>query len=299
MPTLLRPAHVGRLLADFIAAPVGMRSENHLSFIGALHSGQIAPRAGLTPGTATLNEWIFEGSDGPWSAPLWTLDAATGLALLEIKGPLVKGYDDFTAWFYECASIDRISAALDEIAAAPGVRALVIVIDSPGGVCIGMPELAAQISDLATRFLVVTHTSDCAASNGMRLAVAGTLFLPTASALVGCIGTYIALYDYSAMLEQMGVKLELYRAGKYKGLTVMGKERTPDEATFLQESVDRCNADFRAFVRARRPGVADASLEGQWFDGAQAVELGLADGVVTGLPDVLRQVTAALALPPA
>lgn len=295
MPTLLRPAHVGRLLADFIAAPVGMRSANHLSLIGALHSGNIAPRAGLVPGTATLNEWIFEGSDGPWSAPLWMLDPVTGIALLEICGPLVKGYDDFTAWFYECASIDRISRALDEIASAPGVRALVICIDSPGGVCIGMPELSAKIAALATRLLVVTHTSDCAASNGMRLAVAGSLFFPTASAQVGCIGVYIALYDYCAMLEQMGVKLELYRAGKYKGLDVMGHARTPEESTFLQDNVDRCNADFQTFVRSRRPGVADSSMQGQWFDGAQAVELGLADDVVTGLPEVLAKVAASLA----
>lgn len=295
MPTILRPASAARLLADFIAAPVGMLPQNHLALIGSLHSGQaarpLAPRAGLTPGTQTVSEWYTDDVAGPWHEPLWTLDATTGIALLEIKGPLIKGYDDFTAWYYECASIDRISRALDEIAVRSDIRALIVVLDTPGGVSTGMPELAAKLAALAGRILVVTHTSDCAASNGMRLAVAG-LFLPTASAIVGCIGTYIALYDYTEQLKELGISLELYRAGKLKALTVVGKTRTEDERAFLQASVERCNTTFKDFVRSRCPAVEDSSMEGQWFDGDEAVGLGLAAGTVTGLPELLSKVLA-------
>ena len=291
MKPLLRAAPASRLLNDFIAAPVGMKTSHHLSFIGDLHrSGERerpGARAALTPGNQTLSEYWTDGIDGPWNQPIYAIDTRTGIALLEITGPLIKGYDDFTAWIYECASIDRISRALDELAVRSDIRALVIVLNTPGGMSTGMPELVAKIEALATRLLVVCHTSDTAASNGMRLAVAGNLFLPTASAIVGCIGTYIALYNYTAMLAEYGIKLELYRAGKYKAIGMEGKDTNAEEAAMVQGEVDRCNEIFRDFVRARRPGADEEAMEGQWFDGARAVDYGLADGTVSGLPEVL------------
>lgn len=289
------PLRASQLLTDFICAPVGMKPAQHIATIRHLHalaSGALHVQSSA-PGYL---QWAFDGCKGePWAAPLYEVDAATGIARMEITGALVKGYDDVTCWLYQCASIDRISRELAEIDARSDIRALIVVINSPGGVSIGMPEVTAQLADMCSRLLVVTHTGDTAASNGMRFGVSGGLFLPTASACVGCIGTYIALYDYTKMLDAMGIKLELYRAGKYKGIGLEGKPTSEEEAAFIQASVDRSNEIFRDFVRGRRPGVADSSMEGQWFDGTQAVELGLADATVTGLPEVLRTVAQQLA----
>lgn len=301
MKTLLRAASASRLLTDFIASPVGMRPAEHLSLIGDLYAGRRAApgvRAALTPGNQTFSEYWTDGMDGPWNQPIYAIDEGSGIALLEICGPIVKGYDDFTAWAYECASIERIDRALDDLStlhAAGKIRAIVEVINSPGGVSTGMPELVAKQSDLASRCLLVTHTSDTAASNAMRLAVASSLFLPTASSIVGCIGTYIALYNYTKMLEEMGIKLELYRAGRYKAIGLMGKDTDKDEAALVQAEVVRSNDIFREFVRARCPEVPDEAMEGQWFDGARAVEYGLADRTVTGLSEVMSEVAAAVA----
>lgn len=295
MKTPFRPAPLGQLLADFVAAPVGMKPTHHLALIRDLQAG-LETRGALTPGTRTLNEWAADGYKGePWSDPIYAIDATTGVAVMEVCGPIVKGYDDVTCWFYRFASIERMGRALAELEARTDWKALVVVINSPGGMSTGMPELANQLAALASQRLVVTHTSDMAASNGMRLAVAGTQFYPTASATVGCIGTYIALYDYTAMLEEIGIKLELYRAGKYKAIGLPGKATSDEEKAFVQAEVERSNAYFTDFVRARRPQAPAEAMEGQWFDGNKAVEYGLADRVVTGLPEVMREVAAAVA----
>lgn len=298
MPSVLRAAAPGRLLTDLIATPVAMMPAAHLGLIGRLHHGEpraTRPRHGihgaLTPGNRTTAEWMMEDLcdlDGPWSEPIYEVDSATGIGLLEITGPLVKGYDDFTAWYYECASIDRIERALGELANRADLRGLVVSINSPGGMSLGMPELSARLAALAARLPVYTFTADQAASNGMRLAVAGTRFYPTASAIVGCIGTYIAFYNLTKHLEEMGIKLELYRSGPYKAIGLEGKDTTTEEAAFIQGEVVRSNEIFLDFVRARRPDAKDESMQGQWFDGARAVDLGLADGFVTGLPEVVN-----------
>jgi ClpP class serine protease len=295
-----RIAPASQLLADFIAAPVGMLPARHLALIGDLHASCHAPRGALTEGGRSVEEWsLADGCSGePWCEPLYAVDASTGIALLEVKGPLVKGYDDVTAWAYACASIDRLSrniTELDALVTAGRVRAIVVCLNTPGGVSTGMLELADQLAALAARCPVITHTSDLACSNGMRLALAGSLFLPTASATVGCIGTYIALYDYTEHLRALGIKLELYRAGDYKAIGLAGKATTEREAAFIQASVERSNDQFRAFVRARRPQAQEEDMQGQWLDGAEAAERGLADAVVSGLPEVITLVAEQLA----
>lgn len=298
MKTLLRPAAASRLLTDFVSMPVGMLPASHLGFIRELHAGRFAdgaaivPRASLTPGNQTVNEWWVDGMAGPWTQPIYEIDAATGIGLLEITGPLIKGYDDFTAWWYECASIDRIDRSIGELSNRADLRGLVVALNTPGGMNVGMPEATAKLAALAQRIPVYCYTADQAASNGMRFAVSGSKFLPTASSIVGCIGTYIAFYNYTKFLEDMGIKLELYRAGKYKAIGLEGKDTSPEEATFIQGEVQRGNEIFREFVRAQYPQVEDESMEGQWFDGARAVDLHLATDIVTGLPEVLQRLRA-------
>jgi ClpP class serine protease len=89
------------------------------------------------------------------------------------------------------------------------------------------------------------------------------------------------------MLEEWGIKLELYRAGKYKAIGLPGKDTAEDEAKFIQSSVDRSNDIFKDFVRSRRPAAEESAMEGQWFDGAEAVAYGLADATVSTLDEVL------------
>jgi ClpP class serine protease len=284
-PTFTAGAH--RLLTDFVALPVGMHPAHHLSLIRHLHG--ITQGAQIPPtNSASYIQWALGGYKGePWNEPCYAIDAKTGVALLKIEGALVKGYDDATCFIYGLGSINRYQRAVAELSRRADVLTLVIDLKTPGGQSTGMPELAQQIADLAARIPVLTHTSDMACSNGMRLAVAGTQFYPAASAMVGCIGTYIAMYNQTKMLEEWGIKLELYRAGKYKAIGLPGKDTAEDEAAFIQGSVNRSNEIFKDFVRARRPRAEESAMEGQWFDGAEAVAFGLADATVSSLDDVL------------
>lgn len=73
------------------------------------------------------------------------------------------------------------------------------------------------------------------------------------------------------------------------------KVHNPGPFEFLDREVQRTNDRFVAAVRAHRPGVADSSMEGQWFDGEEAVELKLADEVVGSVAEVIARVRAGVA----
>ncbi|MDR1284519.1 MAG: S49 family peptidase [Opitutaceae bacterium] len=261
-----------QLLTTLLSQPLCIHPDHLRSIVHGLATTAAAPASsGRTP---------------PWEEPLHTVE--DGVAWLSISGTLVKGLDPITCWWYGLASLDRIEQTLTEIEADTTLRALVLVINSPGGSAMGTPEVADHIVRLGERLLTIAHTSDTAASAAQWIATAARLYYPTPSSTVGSIGTYLALYDYSQMLEKFGVKLELFRAGNLKAIGVPGKPFTADEREFLQTRVDRINANFTNFVKTRRPAVSDTTMQGQWFSGAEAVELGLADATVHNLSDILR-----------
>jgi signal peptide peptidase SppA len=307
-PTLnLSVAH--SLLADLLCSPMAMRSDRHGALVLSLLQ-QISPRSAgpIAPDvTKSRREYLAasaangEGGDDageeeqlwPWEEPIYTVQ--DGVAVVEVAGPIVKGYDAFTCWWFGCMSTDRLQDAIDEIALRADVLAVVLVVRSPGGMATGTPEVSAQIATLAARKLVVAVTDlQCCSAAYWMACHAQTLFT-TVSADVGCIGTYIALYDYTKMLDEWGIKLELFKRGKYKAIGVMGNPLDDAAREFLDRDVQRTNDRFQAAVRAHRPGVADTTMEGQWFDGEEAVELRLADEVVGSVGEVVDRVRAGVA----
>lgn len=275
----MKPAHAQRILADLLCNPVSMRSAEHFATVLALSSP--APAAAMMHDADEPDD----ESGMPWEKPLYSV--ADGIAHLPVRGPIVKGYDAFTCWCYGLMSTDALAASLDELAERDDVAAIVFDFNSPGGSSAGMPEVAAQIASLGQIKATIAYVGDQACSNGYRLAAACDIILATRSATLGCIGTYIALYDRTEQLKAAGIKLELFAAGAYKGMGLDGNPLTDPQRAFLQAVTDRSNQMFTEFVIERRGAIAAETMQGQWFDGEQAVELGLADQIVAGLPAVL------------
>lgn len=293
------------VLSRFLSAPLFVRSDSFIGVAQALHNG-LAPRGQgivLQP-RSEMGDDEGESDCGevpqmPWEVPIYTVQ--DGVAVVQITGPMMKGLDDITCWAWGLMSTDRLQSALTELEANNDVVAVVLVINSPGGMATGIFETAAQIARLSSRKLVVAVTDTMACSAAYWIACACSAVFTTLTADVGCIGTYIALYDWTKYLADMGIKLELFKRGKYKALGTAGKPLTSDERKLLDDSCQRTNDRFLSAVRAQRPGVAASTMEGQWFDGEEAVSLQLADEVVGSVGEVVARVragvTAAFASP--
>lgn len=284
-----------QLLLDHLVNPVAMRGDRHLAMLQMLSR----PAASVAPPEFALRCAQQDGDDAddveevwPWEEPLYTVQG--GVAELHINGPLLKGYDPFICWWYGYYSVDRLQDALAEIAADPAIASVLLRISSPGGVVTGIPETARQIAQLGRTKLTVAVTDTMACSAAYWLACHAGQFLATSSADVGSIGTYIALYDYSEMLKTMGIKLDLFRRGKFKGIGVMGKALTAEERKFLDEDCGKTNDRFTSAVRSQRGQVADETMQGQWFDGEEALSRNLVDGLVASVGEVRANLRQAL-----
>ena len=215
----------------------------------------------------------------------YTVDRGARLAVIEVHGVITKANPRIM-----CGPPVVALAELDEViadaAADAGIDTVVFRFSSPGGSTVGLVETAAAIQDLAEEKRVVAYTDSEMCSAAYWLACACDEIYSAPSAIVGSIGTYLAAVDDSRMWEMEGLELKLFRVGTLKGVGLSGKKWTEEEEKWLTGLTDKCGADFRAWVTARRPGVPAEAMEGQFFFAADA-PAGLIDGLHRDLSSLL------------
>ena len=113
--------------------------------------------------------------------------------------------------------------------ANPNVQRIVLDIDSPGGTVAGTPEAAAQIAaaNKVKRVDAWTGNLMCSAAYYLAAGCRGVYAAP--SATVGSIGVYLPVVDRSEMYKAMGVKVDIIKSGKYKGMGFPGTSLTDDQ----------------------------------------------------------------------
>lgn len=297
MPTNLpRPpiASASSILARIVSVPMLMRPDLLGSWVRELAGGR-TPENARQGMAAVCSDDDYEYL--PWEAPMY--EVANGIALVEVSGPIVNGYDAVTCWYWGMMSSERLQAACLELAADPAVKTVIFRFGSPGGMAQGTPETGAMIAQLGTTKLTLGFTSSQCCSAAYWLASQCRLMFSTLSADVGCIGTYLAFYDLTEYFAKEGIKLELFARGTYKAMGIPGKPLTDEQRAWLDADITRINDRFLSTVRAARAGVSDESMQGQTFDGDQAIVAKLIDAVVASFPALLEQISVEHQLLPA
>jgi capsid assembly protease len=187
-------------------------------------------------------------------------------------------------------STNSLSAALRQVVGDPGVGAIILDIDSPGGDVDGVDELAAEIYAARKQKKIIAVSNCLCASAAYYLASQASEIVVSPSSLTGSIGVYTMHEDDSAMHEAMGVKLELIKYGEHKAEGNNLGPLTDSARAHMQEMVDTYGKAFERAV-ARGRGITQDDVhkkfgQGRIFDAKTAVRIGMADRVGT-LADVL------------
>ena len=228
----------------------------------------------------------LSGSGRVKSGLSYEVNDTVGLAVIMLEGVVAKRAPDMMCGpsIVDLAELDRL---LVDIAHDESIRTLVFYMDSPGGCGIGIAETVANIGDVrasGTRVVCYTDYQMCSAMYWLAASCDEIYAAP--SAQVGSIGTYVAALDDTRAMEMEGLKLKLFRDGKYKAMGHSGKEWTPEEEVYLEGRKAKWGAEFKDYVRAHRAGIEDATMQGQTFD-AQGSPAGLVDGLARSLDDLL------------
>ena len=176
------------------------------------------------------------------------------------------------------ADVDDIEAMIYEAMEDGAVNGILFDVNSPGGGITGVPELARLISQATDAMPTLAYTDELMASAAMWLAAGCGSIYASQTAKVGSIGVYMAFLDQSRAMEMAGLKVELIKAGRLKGMGIPGTELTDEMRDMLQAEVDKVYGWFTSHVQANRY-VGFESMQGQAFFGEDAVARGLVDRI--------------------
>lgn len=210
-----------------------------------------------------------------------------GIAILRLDGPIEHHAS------YWCHSYEALAHEVEAALASEAVRAVVLKIDSPGGVAAGMGETHKALRRLSAKYgkPLYGFADEMACSAAYHLISACREVWTTPAGHLGSIGVILCTVDETRRLEQQGVAVRYLVTGKRKADLHPGTAVTDDVAAVAQAKVDKLGRQFFARVaKSRRgtPGGAPLSspdavrkLQAGVYVGNDAVRAGLADGVAS------------------
>ena len=186
-------------------------------------------------------------------------------------------------------SYASVRAMLAQAVADDRVASILLRIDSPGGQCRGVDDLAQDVAKADEKKPVFAYVEDLCASAAYYVAAGARAIYANRTAQVGSIGTYGLVVDDSKFWEAAGIKFHLLTTGEFKGAGETGQPITDAQLAEFQKEVDgysdffvKAVSDGRDMTAKQVKDVADGRI---WF-AAEAKTMGLIDGVKT-LDEVL------------
>ncbi|MEP9393908.1 S49 family peptidase [Gordonia sp. VNK1] len=173
------------------------------------------------------------------------------------------------------------------------LRAVVIVVNSPGGSPTQSEYIAERIRQLASEkgVRVLAFCEDVVASGGYWIACAADEIYAAHTSLVGSIGVVSSGFGFTDVIARLGVERRLYSAGENKVRLDSFSPVNADDVAWLEGLQGQLHETFIRWVRQRRgkrlEGDDAALFSGDVWIGEKAAALGLVDGV-----GVMRSVVA-------
>ena len=165
----------------------------------------------------------------------------------------------------------------------PGVRGIILRIDSPGGAVAPAQEIYNEIMKLrADHKTVYASLGTVAASGGYYIACAADYVLANPGTLTGSIAAVMAFSNVEELTNKIGVKPVVIKSGKYKDVGSPMRTMKPEEQKLLQNVVDDVHQQFvQAVAKGRGLPVSQVSeiADGRIMTGQQALKLKLIDEV--------------------
>ena len=230
-------------------------------------------------------------------AVAWVMLARTGpaiqvskphTALIEIRGEIAADSD---------ASAEALVAALKSAFEDRGAQAIVLRINSPGG----SPVQSGIVNDELLRLKalhdkkVYAVVEELCASGAYYIAVAADEIYVDKASLVGSIGVLMDGFGFTGLMDKLGVERRLLTAGQNKGMLDPFSPQDAAQTAYAQALIEQVHRQFIDVVkkgRGDRLKASDEVFSGLFWNGEEAVRLGLADKL-GNLDHVAREVVKA------
>ncbi|MGH1487415.1 MAG: S49 family peptidase [Cellvibrionaceae bacterium] len=185
----------------------------------------------------------------------------------------------------EEANASNIVGGLRQAFESDGTEAVMIIINSPGGSPVQAGYVYDEIKRLRAEYpdtKVYAVIKDLGASGGYYIAAAADEIYADKASLVGSIGVTAASFGFVDLMEKVGVERRNFTSGEHKSFLDPFAPLKEDEKVFWETVLQNTHDQFIKVVkdgRGDRLVDNDELFSGYIWNGEQALELGLIDGL--------------------
>jgi protease-4 len=188
------------------------------------------------------------------------------VAVVEISGVITDAKD--------------IVADIKEFREDDSVKAIVLRIDSPGGVVGPAQEIFREVRKTVGVKKIIASMGSIAASGGYYIAAGTDGIMASPGTITGSIGVIIGFTNFEEILRKIGLSPVVVKSGEFKDMGSPVRKMTEKEKKVLQYFVDQTHRQFvdavaegRKMDRKKVKAIAD----GRIFTGEEAKAKGLVD----------------------
>ena len=222
------------------------------------------------------------------------------VAVIELSGTISYSESPLSLFSGETLTPSQVRDLIGRVESDPSAKAVVLVINSPGGSAAASEEIYQMIKRLSDEKVVVAYIAEYGASGGYYIALPADEIIASPHALTGSVGAVSVVMNYAGLLKKLGIAVETFKSGRLKDIGSSWRNMTEEERLIMQSIVDSIAEKFEERVRENRGDKIQ-----NWSDvitakpylGSQAVKAGLVDEVGS-LEDAVKIAENLASLPP-
>jgi protease-4 len=205
------------------------------------------------------------------------LSSKEGIGLVEVKGMILDSKE----------TIRQLRYFLKQ----DSVKAVVLRVDSPGGIVAPSQEIYAEVKKFAARKKIIVSMGSLAASGGYYISAPATMIYANPGTITASIGVILKLSNIESLMDKIGIKSHTLKTGKYKDSGSPVRRFSAEDRAMLQSVIDNTHQQFvRAVAEGRRLPIEDVRKisDGRILSGEQARDHKLVDRLGT-LQDAIEE----------
>jgi protease-4 len=171
------------------------------------------------------------------------------------------------------------------------VKAVVLRVDSPGGIVAPSQEIYAEVKKFAAKKKIIVSMGSLAASGGYYISAPSTMIYANPGTITASIGVILKLSNIETLMDKIGIKSHTLKTGKYKDSGSPLREFSPEDRAMLQAVIDNTHEQFvKAVAEGRKLPIEDIRkiADGRILSGEQAMGHKLVDRLGT-LQDAIEE----------
>ncbi len=192
---------------------------------------------------------------------------ASGKSTFDTPGGSVVGSETFVQW-------------VRKVRVDPGIRAIIVRIDSPGGSAIASEAIWRELMLARDVKPVIVSMGDVAASGGYYIALPAHAIVAQPGTITGSIGVVTGKFVLKGTFDKLGMGADSVSDGRFAEIYSPLRPFTPDERPKVEEQMQATYELFLSRVAEGRKSTAariDPFAQGRVWTGRQAHERGLVD----------------------